>query len=239
MIRSIYTACLFGGMLFALSCNSGEQKTNQDAVLKSDSDTAKKDVAPVKPADLMIIKHKVADFDKWLSAYEADDSVRQLYGLHNYGISRGVDDPNQLMVTLKIDDINRAKEFASLPALKAKMKAGGVTGEPDIFYFDRQELDLSTNNIPIRVMIRHKVKDWATWKKEFDSHKQTRLDAGIVDRAVGFEVGNNKLVNIVAVVNDLKKAKAFFASKDLKDKMQAAGVESEPTIDYYNLFRKF
>lgn len=38
------------------------------------------------------------------------------------------------------------------------------------------------------------------------------------------------MVTLVDVVSDLPKARAFFASKELKDKMQAAGMEGAPTI---------
>jgi hypothetical protein len=239
LIKFIGSALSLGLLFFAMSCNqAGEKKADND-VLKTDSDTGKRNVPSPKPANLMIIKHKVADFNKWLQAFNADDSVRLQYGLHNYGVSRGIDDSSLVMVALLVDDMNRAKEFASLPALKATMKKAGVTEEPKIIYFDRQALDLSTNNNTVRVMVNHKVKDWDAWKKEFDDHKQARIDAGITDRAVGYEVGNNKMVIIVAVVNDLKKAKDFFNSKELKDKMDKAGIEGPPTIFFYTLIKKF
>ena len=239
LIKTIGAALYSGLLLFAISCNQGDKKNVDDAVLKPDSDTTKKNVHTPKPANIMIIKHRVADFNKWLTAYKTDDSVRLIYGLHSYGVSRGIDDPSLVMVTLLVDDMHRAKEFASLPALKTKMKNAGVQEEPSIMYFDRQALDLSTNNVAVRVMVNHKVKDWDAWKKEFDSHHQARIDAGLIDRAVGYEADNNKMVIIVAVVNDLKKAKTFFSSADLKNKMQVAGVEGEPTIFFYNLVKKF
>lgn len=218
-------------LLFFFSCNSGSEKKSDDAGKKNDP--------AVKAAQLMFIKHRVTDFAKWLPQYEAHDSVRLIYGLHDYGVSRGIDDTNMVMVTLKIDDLNRAKEFASLPDLKTAMQKSGVMGEPAIIYYDRQMLDLTTNDNPIRVIISHKVKDWDAWKKEFDSHKQARIEAGLVDRSFGYEVGNNKMVTIVDVVNDLSKARAFFASKDLADKMQAAGVDGTPTIFFYKLIKKY
>jgi hypothetical protein len=37
----------------------------------------------------------------------------------------------------------------------------------------------------------------------------------------------------------MSKAKAFMASKDLKDKMTAAGVEGPPSFWYYTVAKKY
>ncbi len=225
--------------LFFSSCNQGEENKGTEALEKNDSVAAPKVEATTNSGNLMLIKHTVSDFARWLPLYESQDSVRLSYGLHNYGVSRGVDDTNMVMVALKMDDINKAKAFAALPTLKNRMQKSGVVGAPTIMYYNRQTLFLSTNDPSTRAMITHKVKDWTAWKKEFDNHKQARKDAGLTDRSVGYEVDNDKMVTIVEVVGDLEKAKAFFASKDLKNKMQAAGVEGPPTIFMYNLVKKF
>jgi hypothetical protein len=226
-------------LLFLFSCNTGNEKKTTGTTVKADTALTSKAEPTNKPALLMIIRHRVADFNKWMPLYESHDSVRLSYGLHSYGVSRGVDDTNMVMVALKIDDIARAKEFAALPDLKTAMKKGGVLGTPDIRYYDRRELFMSTNDPSTRVMVSHKVKDWDAFKKVFDNDKQARTDAGLTDRSVGYESGNNKMVTIVAVVSDLKKARDFFASKQLKEKMEAAGVDGPPDIFFYNLIKKY
>ncbi len=239
-VNFLTTVFAISSMLLSFnSCNSGDEKKETDVTQNADSSTAPQKEPVSKSANLMFIKHKVANFAKWLPLYDAHDSVRKAYGLHNYGLSRGVDDTNMVMVVLRIDDMNRAKEFASLPDLKATMQKAGVVGEPTITYFNRQTLFLSTNDPSTRVMVSHKVKDWEAWKKEYDNHKQARVDAGLTDRSVGYEVDNNNNVIIVEVVGDLKKARDFFASKGLKDRMQAAGVEGAPSIFFYNLLKSY
>lgn len=225
--------------LLIISCNSGSEKKEPAATEKTDTIVTRKKEPITNSGSLMIIKHKVADFNKWFAAYESHDSIRLAYGLHNYGISRGIDDSNLVMVALKMDDIDQAKKFAAMPELKERMQKGGVIGEPNIMFYNRQSLFLSTNDPSARAMITHKVKDWVTWKNDFDNHKQARKDAGLIDRSVGYEVGNDKMVTVVVVVNDLPKARAFFNSPDLKNKMQAAGVEGPPTIYLYNLIKSF
>lgn len=113
----------------------------------------------------MLIKHSVADFPKWLLAYESHDSMRLAYGLHSYGVSRGVDDTNMVMVALKIDDMKKAKAFEALPDLKSRMEIDGVVGPLFITYYNRAILFLGTNDPSTRVMVTHKVKDWTAWKK--------------------------------------------------------------------------
>ena len=47
------------------------------------------------------------------------------------------------------------------------------------------------------------------------------------------------MVTLVFAVSDMAKAKAFTTSKDLKDKMMAAGVEGPPTMFFYNVVKKY
>jgi len=229
---------LVAGSLFFSSCNGDEKKTD-NVTVSADSSAVNKTEPPAKPGNLVIIKHKVANFAKWKTAYESHDSTRQAYGLHNYIVARGLKDSNMVMVVLKMDDITKAKQFAALPDLKAAMQKGGVMGAPSFLYLDVQMLDTSSNASPTRVIVTHKVKDWDAWKKSFDSHKQTRLDAGMTDRAISYSVGDTHTVTVAFVINDMKKAEAFMASKDLKDKMAESGVTGPPNIFFYNVVQKY
>ena len=229
---------LVAGSLFFSSCNGDEKKTD-NVTVSTDSSAVNKTEPPAKPGNLVIIKHKVANFAKWKTAYESHDSTRQAYGLHNYIVARGLKDSNMVMVVLKMDDTTKAKQFAALPDLKAAMQKGGVMGAPSFLYLDVQMLDTSSNASPTRVIVTHKVKDWDAWKKSFDSHKQTRLDAGMTDRAISYSVGDTHTVTVAFVINDMKKAEAFMASKDLKDKMAESGVTGPPDIFFYNVVQKY
>lgn len=229
---------LVAGSLFFSSCNGDEKKTD-NVTVSADSSAVNKTEPPAKPGNLVIIKHKVANFAKWKTAYESHDSTRQAYGLHNYIVARGLKDSNMVMVVLKMDDTTKAKQFAALPDLKAAMQKGGVMGAPSFLYLDVQMLDTSSNASPTRVIVTHKVKDWDAWKKSFDSHKQTRLDAGMTDRAISYSVGDTHTVTVAFVINDMKKAEAFMASKDLKDKMAESGVTGPPNIFFYNVVQKY
>ena len=220
-----------------LSCNSGDKKTSDTA---ADTTAVKKDSvtppAPVAagPVMIMTIKHKVANYAKWKSAYDEHDSARLSYGVHNYVICRGVDDSNMVMVAMRMDDVNKAKEMGNSKELMERMKKAGAS-KPTIDYTETVMNDTTAIQQTVRVMVRHTVKDWAAWKKAFDSHKQVRMDAGLTDRVIGHEVGDDHDVFIVFAVADIEKAKAFMQSKDLKAKMDEAGVVGPPTSFFYNV----
>ncbi len=221
-------------LVVAVSCNSGDDK--KDA--KTDT-TAVKAPVPAPPKDIMTIKHKVANFAKWKAGYDAHDSARLAAGLHNYVIARGIEDSNLVLIGVHYDDIAKAKAFAADPNLKEVMQKAGVTGAPEIEYRHQVYSDTANITQPARVMIKHKVKDWDAWKKAFDEHKQARMDNGLVDRVISYDVADNHMVTIVFAITDMAKVKAFMKSKDLADKMKAGGVEGPPSIFFYNVVQHY
>ena len=237
------TISVAASMLFFSSCNSADEKkageTPADTVKVVAETPPPPPVNAPGPSSLMIIKHKVANYAKWKPVYESHDSVRLASGLHNYLLARGTEDSNKIMVVLRMDDVNKAKQFAAMPGLKERMKKGGVTGSPMIDYLETVMYDTSAISETVRLMVNHKVKDWDAWKKSFDTHKQARVDAGLIDRVLGHTIGDTHNVTIVFAVTDMAKAKAFMGSKDLKDKMAEAGVDGPPSFYFYKISTKY
>ena len=228
-------------VLFIFSCNSGTEKKAEEPAV--DTAVAVKTpepvVAPASPENYLIMTHKVANFAKWQPAYESHDSVRRSYGLANYALGRGVKDSNMAVIILRIADANKAKELTSSQGLKDRMKKAGVIGMTSFHYLTYIQHDSSKIEPTARVMVTHKVKDWDAWKKEFESHKQARMDAGLIDRVVAHNVDDNHMVTIISAITDMKKATDFFSSKDLKDKMTKAGVEGAPSVLYFNVVQRY
>ena len=75
------------------------------------------------------------------------------------------------------------------------------------------------------LIVRHKVKDFATWKKAFDGHAtaQPRLFRSADD--------HNEVV-ILFDMKDAAAAKKFASSADLKSTMKSAGVVDQPTMHF-------
>ena len=234
LLRNIFFSAIF---MLSVSCNTGGDK--KDSQSAKDSMAAAAAAKPPAAQEFMTIKHKLANYAKWKPMYDADDSARMANGLHNYVIARGVDDSNMVLVAVHMDDVIKATAFAANPALKEVMKKAGVMGAPETDYLHSVMNDTTAIQQTIRVMIKHRVKDFAVWKKSFDEHKPARMEAGLTDRVIAYTIGDDHQVTLVFAVADLAKAKAFSESKALADRMKAAGVEGPPSVFYYRIVQKY
>lgn len=246
--EKLLAAIAVAGTLFLSSCNSGgEKKADENA---TDTSTAKTDTmattttataatTPSGPTSMMTVKARVANYAKWKTSYDSNDSIRQANGLRSYVIARGTEDSNMLLVAMRMDDVAKAKQFASSPGLKERMKKGGVVGPPTMDFVTAVMNDTTAIQQTVRLMVKEKVKDWDAWKKIFDGNMQARMDAGLTDRVLGHTVGDDHSVTIVYAVADVAKAKAFINSKGLKDKMKEAGVEGPPNFFFYKIVAKY
>lgn len=242
--RLFATLSVAAGILLLSSCNSKKDKKADENKTDSTVVTTQPNNQPVAnpsgPASVMIVRHKVADYAKWKPGYDAHDSARLANGLHSYLIGRGTEDSNNVLVAMTMDDVDKAKAFASNPDLKNVMKKAGVIGAPSVIDFlDAVMSDTSMIQASTRLMVRHKVKDWDAWKKVFDADKQNRMDAGLTDRVVAHTAGDTHSVTVVFAVADVEKAKSMMTSQALKDKMKEAGVEGAPDFFFYKIVQKY
>jgi hypothetical protein len=77
-----------------------------------------------------------------------------------------------------------------------------------------------TMNTSENVTIHFKIKDYATWRADYDGREKSRLSAGIT---------NGRVLQDVA---DVPKARSWFSSDDLKAAMQKSGVIGSPNIHF-------
>ena len=83
------------------------------------------------------------------------------------------------------------------------------------------------------MLVRHKVADFARWKRIFDSHKEAQEKAGLKLKHLWRNIDNSNEVFFLFEVDDLKKAQAFLSSQDPKVKDEA-GVTDEPDLYFLN-----
>ena len=241
----------FNGLLFyaaiaffLTSCSgNGSKETNTDTTAADTTTTST--VAPeantivTSQQNMIVIMHKVSNFEKWKSAYDEHDSARLASGVHNFVIARGAEDSNMVLVALKIDDTTKAKAFGKDPGLKKAMQKGGVTGTPSISFVTMVFQDTADIGSVLRASSTFTVKDWDTWQKAFEDGRQMRLDNGIKDRAYGHDLDDNKKVSVVTALTDTAKAFAFYKSDALKEKMKASGVVSTPKRFIYTIVQRY
>jgi len=84
------------------------------------------------------------------------------------------------------------------------------------------------------LLIHHKVADYAKWRAAFDAHKSTQEAAGLTNPHVYQSVSSANELTVTFDMADVGKAKAFIASKDLKETMKKAGVKGKPEISLLN-----
>ncbi|HSH06662.1 MAG TPA: hypothetical protein VLA41_03295 [Burkholderiales bacterium] len=82
------------------------------------------------------------------------------------------------------------------------------------------------------LLVRHKVKDFAKWKRAYDGHAPARRKAALRQKALLRSVRNPKDVLILFQAASLSKAKAFTSSANLRKVMKEAGVVGKPEISF-------
>jgi hypothetical protein len=82
----------------------------------------------------------------------------------------------------------------------------------------------------VRLFIRHKVHDYAAWRKGYDAFEPTRIRLGAQGHAVYREVNDGNDVTAWHDFNNLEAVQAFVGSPELKAAMQGAGVIGAPTV---------
>jgi hypothetical protein len=241
-IKFLSSAAIITLMLF--SCNSGGNDstttTGTDSTMK-DSTTTMTQAPPAPPAMAMIIKQKVANFAKWFPVYEAHDSARVPNGLLNFVVGRGINkDSNMVLVALHMDDTAKAKQFAMSPGLMDAMKKAGVIGKPTISYDVSKFHDNTTDASTERALLTFKVKDYDAWKKVFDGDQQDRMNAGMTTRAINVDIDDPNMVSLVMVITDMKKTEDFMHTKELKHRMDSAGVVGgPPDVFFYHVVKQY
>ncbi|MCH7476902.1 MAG: cyclase [SAR324 cluster bacterium] len=86
----------------------------------------------------------------------------------------------------------------------------------------------------VRMFVRHKVNDYAVWRKAYDDFDGERVGLGVKGHSV-FQAADDP--NDLTVCHDfetLDAAQSFAGSDRLKEVMKGAGVSSAPDIWFTN-----
>jgi hypothetical protein len=89
-------------VFFLTSCGESEQTTSTDSDSTTIETTSPEPAMETNtiittPENMMIVTHKVSDFEKWKASYDEHDSMRLVHGIHSYVIGRGVEDANMVL----------------------------------------------------------------------------------------------------------------------------------------------
>jgi heme-degrading monooxygenase HmoA len=84
----------------------------------------------------MLIRHKVADERAWQPVFDENRMARRANGCRQEHLFRNADDPNELVILLEWDDLERARLYADSDDLHLVLRRSGVIGEPEIWFLD-------------------------------------------------------------------------------------------------------
>jgi hypothetical protein len=218
-------------VLFAFSNN---QSIAQVSGTDTKSPTAMKentDGMPSLPFNVVVIKHNVADYNKWKPFFDSDSINRNAAGLRALGLARGIDNPNEVEIPFMIGDVQKAKAFTSDPKLKDVMQKSGVVSEPDIKFIKVLRMTDALQNPGKYLEVSHIVKDFDAWLKVFDAEgPSTRANDGLEDGVLARGIDNPNLVYLVFKITDIEKAKAALDKPARQKIMQDAGVIGKPEV---------
>jgi quinol monooxygenase YgiN len=84
------------------------------------------------------------------------------------------------------------------------------------------------------ILIHHQVKDYAAWKKVFDSSIDLRKSNGELSAQVYRDASDPNKITSINKWNSLANAQKFAHSPELKAAMDKAGVVGIPDIHFLN-----
>jgi hypothetical protein len=83
---------------------------------------------------LMVIHHKVKDYNAWRPVYDAHEKSRASAGITNGRVFRRAEDPNDLVILLDVADVAKGRSWTTSEDLKSAMQKAGVLGPPTIHF---------------------------------------------------------------------------------------------------------
>jgi len=84
----------------------------------------------------LLVRHKVSDFSKWKSAYDAHSPARTAGGLKEEHLLRNMNDPNEVILLFEVKDLAKAQAFSASANLREAMQDAGVVDKPDLYFLD-------------------------------------------------------------------------------------------------------
>jgi heme-degrading monooxygenase HmoA len=84
----------------------------------------------------MLFRGKVEEYSKWRSVFDERRAMRKAAGSKGDRVFRNADNPNELVILLEWDDLDKAREFAQSEDLKKAMEQAGVSGKRETYFLN-------------------------------------------------------------------------------------------------------
>ena len=87
----------------------------------------------------LLIRHHVADYPAWKAVFDEQGDLRRANGSQGSRLFRNAANPNEILLLLEWDDLERARLFADSDDLREAMTRAGVTDRPNIWFLEDVE----------------------------------------------------------------------------------------------------
>ena len=84
------------------------------------------------------------------------------------------------------------------------------------------------------MLVQHHVKDFAAWKKTYDSMAELRRSNGELTDKIYRDAGDPNKLTLIFKWTSLADAQKYAGSPELKAAMEKAGVDGAPVISFLN-----
>jgi quinol monooxygenase YgiN len=84
------------------------------------------------------------------------------------------------------------------------------------------------------ILVQHTVKDYAEWKKVFDSAKDLRTSSGEISAQVYRDASDPNKITVMNKWDSMANAQKFVQSPEMKAAMEKAGVVGAPAVYFLN-----
>lgn len=86
-----------------------------------------------------LVRHKVKDYATWKPVYDEHGAIRKAAGCQGTIVFRMADDPNNVIVLLEWDNLEKAQQFTQSDDLRETMQRAGVLEKPDIYFLNEAD----------------------------------------------------------------------------------------------------
>jgi heme-degrading monooxygenase HmoA len=87
----------------------------------------------------LLVHHKVEDYARWRPIYDEHAATRKASGASGTAagqVFRSAMDPNEVVILLEWDDLEKARQFAQSEDLRQTMQRAGVVDQPDVYFLN-------------------------------------------------------------------------------------------------------
>ena len=171
-----------------------------------------------------LVLQRVANYDSWRSAFDAQLPARKRAGFAAQAVLRGVHDVKVVAVWLAATDVTLAKSYL---AEIQRSKPAAKSGKPRVQLARNlaSKLDSELQGLHA-ALVTLEVEDLASFRAAFDADAQRRLSLGLAGYALSQDIDNEAKIYVYLQSEASGHLKAYLASHETRRLWHEAGVSS-------------